>query len=193
MYNVILNILTDLILVTLLVLCAFEDARRKIIPNKYTVPAILIGVILMTMNNGFLGFKDSLIGFAFGFLIFLIPFVFGLMGAGDVKLMAAIGALKGFTFTVSALLASGLVGGIITIIYIVYKKQFVRTLVNMFGMIFRPISKSIYLKSGNITSKRIYDYFENKKLESSNLYIPYAIPIAIGTLGVLFINYFSII
>lgn len=193
MYNLVISILIDVVLVVFLILCSFEDARNKMIPNKYTIPALLAGFVLMTMNNGLDGLKNSFFGFLFGFLIFLIPFILGFMGAGDVKLMAAIGALKGLTFTTYALLATGLVGGIMVIIYAIYKKQMFKTIINMFGIIIKPLVKSIYLNTGNKLAGKLFNYFEKIKKEHGDLYIPYAIPIAVGTFGVLASNIFNLL
>src|SRR5690554_6275886 len=87
-----------ILLFLLLVMSVYHDYRTQKIPNKITVPAIVAGVVLSTTYYGFSGLKASLIGFLVGFLIFLIPFIMGGMGAGDVKLMAAIGAVMGVKF-----------------------------------------------------------------------------------------------
>lgn len=193
MYNSIINILVNVILIVFLLLCSYEDARNKKIPNKYTIPAIFVGLLLMSMDSGFDGFRNSFTGFILGFLIFFIPFIFGFMGAGDVKLMAAIGALKGFTFTAYSLLASSIAGGIMVIIYAIYKRQMLKTILNMFGLIIKPISKIIYLNTGNKRAEKIFNYFEKAKSEHTELYIPYAIPIAVGTLGVLANDIFNLL
>lgn len=193
MYNSVINILIDLILVALLLLCSFEDARNKIIPNKYTIPALLAGFVLMTMNNGLDGLRDSFLGFFLGFIVFFLPFVFGLMGAGDVKLMAAIGALKGFVFTTYSLLASGIAGGIMVIIYALYKRQLLKTIINMFGIIIKPIVRVIYINTGSKLAEKIHSYFEKARNEHKELYIPYAIPIAVGTIGVLASSIFNLL
>lgn len=185
MNSFIFNILINSILVVLLVLSSYEDARNKKIPNKYTIPALLAGFLLMTLDNGFEGLRNSFSGFALGFLIFFLPFIFGVMGAGDVKLMAAIGALKGFTFTAYSLLASSIAGAIMVIIYATYKRQMLKTILNMFGLIIKPVARNIYLNTGNKKAERIFHYFEKVKSEYKDLYIPYAIPIAVGTIGVL--------
>ncbi|KAF0091257.1 MAG: prepilin peptidase CpaA [Fusobacteria bacterium] len=189
----ILNIVVDLVLVILLLLCGFEDIKNKLIPNKYTIPALIAGFVLMTMNYGLDGLKNSFLGFLLGLFIFFLPFIFGLMGAGDVKLMAAIGALKGFAFTVYALFAIGIAGGIMVIIYAIYKKQMLKTIINMFGIILRPLAKMIYLNSSNKFAGKIYNFFEKVKQEHSELYIPYAIPITVGTIGVLVSSIFNLL
>lgn len=180
-----INISINVILVVILILSSYEDVRNKRIPNKYTIPAIVIGMVLMTINVGFDGLKDSLLGFLLGLFIFFIPFIFGAMGAGDVKLLAAIGALKGLMFTFYSIIASAIMGGVFVIIYIIYKRQFFNTFMNMFGILVRPICKSIYLNTGSLVSYRIFVFFENIKIKNTQLYIPYALPIAVGTLFVM--------
>jgi len=188
MFKFIIEVTINIVLVTLLILSSYNDIKFKIIPNKYTMPAILIGFILLTLKGGLTGLQESFSGFILGFLVFLIPVIIGFMGAGDLKLMAAIGSLKGFIFTFNSLVFSGIAGGIIVIIYAIYKKQLLQTLINMCGIIIKPLSKSIYLNSGNKTSKRIFEYFDVIKNKNPDLYIPYAIPISIGTILVLIGN-----
>ena len=189
MNNFILKIIIDVVLVCLLLACSYEDFKNKIIPNKYTIPAIVAGFVLMSINGGFNGLKDSVLGFLLGFFIFLLPFMFGAMGAGDVKLLAAIGALKGFTFTLYSFVAAGIAGGVMVVVYIIYKRQFIKTMINMFGIIIKPFAKVIYLNTGNKIAKKIFDFFEGVKQKSLELYIPYAIPIAIGAILVLIGSY----
>ena len=99
--------------------------------------------------------------------------------------MAAIGALKGLQFTISALLATALAGGVVVIIYMIYKKKMKTTLLRMFGLIIMPAAKYIYTHSGNSHARKAYDYFEKQKNDSVPIYIPYAVPISIGTFLVL--------
>lgn len=193
MYLKILEYATNSILIALLVLSCYKDIKNNTIPNKYTIPSLVLGLLLMTLQGGFSGLKDSLLGFLLGFGLFFIPFVFGLMGAGDLKLMAAIGALKGLAFTWNSIIYSGIAGGLVVVVYVIYKKRLLNTIVNMFGLIIRPFAKALYLNAGNKTAKRLYEYFEIKRIKYPELYIPYALPIAIGTLAVLFGGVFNLI
>ncbi|MBV1770150.1 MAG: A24 family peptidase, partial [Candidatus Desulforudis sp.] len=61
----------------------------------------------------------SLQGFPLGVAIFVIPFAMGGIGGGDVKLMGAIGALKGWAFTLEAALLTAVWGGVIALLAIV--------------------------------------------------------------------------
>lgn len=86
------------VLVAFLFICAYTDATQGKIYNKFTFPAMILGVILNTTFGGTAGLVWSLIGWAVGMGIQWVPFMLGLAKAGDVKLLAAVGALKGWAF-----------------------------------------------------------------------------------------------
>jgi prepilin peptidase CpaA len=102
-------------IITLVVvsIATYTDTRWRIIPNSLTIPAIIIGFGLHTLHSGWAGFTLSLVGLTFGALLFLLFFLVGGMGAGDVKLMGAIGALTGPVIAVSATLLTFLIGGLV--------------------------------------------------------------------------------
>ena len=113
--------LTNNILLLILVgLSGFFDAKVRRIPNKITFPAILFGLVIGLITGGWLGLFQSFIGLLVGLGIFFIPFGLGGMGAGDVKLMGAIGSLMGWNFSVWTALYSALIGGGMVVVYILY-------------------------------------------------------------------------
>jgi len=92
------------------------DLLRGRIPDYLTFPAMLLGLAVGAADQGWAGFLGSGLGLAMG-LGLLIPlhFIRGpggkpLVGGGDVKLMAAVGALGGWLFLLSAALLGGLIG-----------------------------------------------------------------------------------
>jgi len=85
-----------LLLIVLLVFSVRSDIEERRIPNKTTLPVILWGFASAGIFSGFNGILFSLGGFLVGLAVFLIPFSMGGMGAGDVKLMAAVGSLMGW-------------------------------------------------------------------------------------------------
>ena len=86
------------VLLALLAVCAYTDGREGKIYNKFTFPAMLLGVGLHLLFGGLEGLKWSLVGWGVGMGIQWVPFMLGLAKAGDVKLLAAVGALKGWAF-----------------------------------------------------------------------------------------------
>jgi prepilin peptidase CpaA len=86
-------------------------------------PAIIAAIIVNVSMNGLEGLKTSLIGFVVGMCILLIPYLMGGIGAGDVKLLAFIGTLKGSIFVLNTALYMALIGGAIALIIIIYSKE----------------------------------------------------------------------
>jgi prepilin peptidase CpaA len=92
------------------------DLRSRRIPNWLTVPALLLGLMLNLIVSGKDGGISALEGAALGFGL-LIPFyLMRVMGAGDVKLLAACGALLGPENLVAAAAAGAIVGGAISLV-----------------------------------------------------------------------------
>ena len=86
------------VLTVFLLVCAYTDATREKIYNKYTFPAMLAGLLLNGSFGGGRGLLWSASGLAFGMALQWIPYSLGLAKAGDVKLLMAVGALKGWAF-----------------------------------------------------------------------------------------------
>ena len=95
---------------------ARADVRTRKIPNTLTLPALLLGLAMHTALNGFEGTKSSLAGVALAGVVLLPGWRFRWMGAGDVKLMAAVGAWLAWPQALIAVLASLVMGGVIALV-----------------------------------------------------------------------------
>ena len=103
--------------VTVLVaLAARADVRSRTIPNRLTFPALLLGVAVHTAVSGAPGFISALAGLAVAGGVLMPGYLLRWMGAGDVKLMAAVGAWIGWPVSVTAVLASLVAGGILALV-----------------------------------------------------------------------------
>lgn len=104
---------------TLLVLCVatFTDLQSRRIPNWLVFPYWLAGIVVQGVLYGWHGVGQSLAGAGLAILIFGIFFLLGGMGAGDVKLCAALGAWVGPKQILFALIFTGLAGGVIVLIW----------------------------------------------------------------------------
>ncbi len=136
MLNIDLNVFIQLILygglIIILVISSVTDLYQRRIPNLVTYPTICIALATYSFIGGLNGFLFSLYGLSFGFVVFLIPYLMGGMGAGDVKLMGAVGAVLGFKQTIIALLFVAIAGGVIALGLIVYRRTFKQTLSRIF-------------------------------------------------------------
>ena len=85
----------------------YTDFRMQRIPNYLTVPAAIAGLVCSLLLPGSpTSWQDSLLGFGLGFAIFFLPFLLGGGGAGDLKLVAALGAWLGWFHLLLALAVS---------------------------------------------------------------------------------------
>jgi len=93
----------------------FTDLRSRRIPNWLVLPFFVAGVAVSGILHGWHGLGHSLEGAGFGFLLYGVLFFMGGMGAGDVKLAAAIGAWIGPLQLMYALVFTGLAGGLMAL------------------------------------------------------------------------------
>lgn len=178
-------LINNFVLVLLLILSMHYDVKERKIPNILTFPVILWAFLSSIFFNGVSGVIFSTTGFLVGMTVFFIPFAAGGMGAGDVKLMGAIGSLMGWAFVLKSALFTGVVGGIIAVGYSIYSGVFFSMLKSTVGIIMRPLTRIIYYSTGNTTILKINSYFEKIDHESEKKYIPYGLAIGIGTIMVL--------
>ncbi|MBA4358431.1 MAG: prepilin peptidase [Desulfovibrio sp.] len=94
-----------------LLVASVIDLRSQRIPNLLTIPAAMAALAYHFLVQGPQGLWFSLAGLGLGLGLMLAPFLFGVMGGGDVKLMAAVGAWVGPQTVLVAFLLTSLAGG----------------------------------------------------------------------------------
>jgi len=104
--------ISRLLLLSVLAIAAVTDIRGQRIPNLRTFPAMLLAFSYHGMTQGPDGLLFSLAGFGLGLGVMLVPYFAGVMGPGDVKLMAAVGAFLGASGAFNAFLLTSLFGGL---------------------------------------------------------------------------------
>jgi len=109
---------------------AVSDVKERRIPNLLTYPALVAGLLLQGALHGW---KGLLLGAGGGLLfggVFLLFYLVRAMGAGDVKLAAAIGSIVGPSATLQVMYATALAGGALAIFFMVLSGRIVETLRN---------------------------------------------------------------
>lgn len=102
--------------IVLTALATRVDFRTRKVPNLLTGPALLLGIGVHLALGGTSGALGALAGAVVAGLLLFPGWMLGWMGAGDVKLMAAVGAWLGFPLSVHAALAALVAGGVISLV-----------------------------------------------------------------------------
>jgi prepilin peptidase CpaA len=123
----VMSIPATLFLALLLMSATAFDLHQRRIPNALTFPMMMAGILYFSLSNGFHGFLFSAGGLLLG-LFFLLPIhLFGCMGAGDVKLMGAVGSFLGPQGVFEAFLYTAVAGGVYALIVLAGKGALSRT------------------------------------------------------------------
>src|SRR5712672_166512 len=109
---------------------AFTDVKARRIPNRLTYPAALLGLGLQTALHGWRGLLLSAAGGLLFGGVFMLFHIVRAMGAGDVKLAAALGCMAGLAASPRLMFATALAGGVLAMIFIIASGRIVETLQN---------------------------------------------------------------
>jgi prepilin peptidase CpaA len=103
--------------IVLVALATRADVQSRTIPNLLTGPALLLGILVHLGLGGMSGAGNAMLGAVVAGAILLPGWLMGFTGAGDVKLMAAVGAWlghpEGFIAAVATLIAGGLIAVVV--------------------------------------------------------------------------------
>src|ERR1700675_2653137 len=114
---------------------AVFDVRSRRIPNFVTLPAIAFGLLLHFAMGGWRQLATAAAGGLIGGLIFLVFYLAGGMGAGDVKLITAAGCIAGLPLIGHLLLWTALSGGMMAIGLALYRRRLGATLRNLCAIV----------------------------------------------------------
>jgi prepilin peptidase CpaA len=114
----------DLALILLLFLASAFDLHQRRIPNRLLAVGLLISLVLhLGSGNPAALLTTYLAGFALGLLMFLPLYLLGGMAAGDVKLMATVGAFLGPSLAFQSSLATYCAGGVMALLIVLFKRR----------------------------------------------------------------------
>ncbi len=121
---------TDIVVAIVVLVAAFTDLRSRKIPNWLTLTGICTGLLVNGLVSGWAGLATSAEGLLLGFGAYFVLYALRAMGAGDVKLMAAVGAIVGPSHWILVFIASAAAGGIMALVLMVWKGRVKQTLWN---------------------------------------------------------------
>jgi prepilin peptidase CpaA len=156
-----------------LVVAAVIDGWKLKVPNWITFPLVLSGWAYSAVYFGWAGLGWSLVGTAVGLGLLLPAYAIGGMGAGDVKLLAGVGAWIWGTATLYAFCASALIGGVIAVAMVLWRHDW------------RHHLSQFWTITNEILTVRDPDALSAiaAQRKSTMLLLPYGIPIALGSIA----------
>ena len=164
------------LLSAILIVAAVIDGWILKVPNWLTVPLVVAGWMASAYCGGFAGLAWSMAGTLVGLALLLPAYAIGGMGAGDVKLMAGIGAWIGATATFYAFCVTSVIGGVIALAMVLYRRRWHHHLLQFFCI----VDEILVIRSPDALSAIA------AQRKSTMLLLPYGIPIALGTIAYFF-------
>lgn len=149
------------------------DIRERRLPNALTFPGIAAGLLLHLAVYGFEGFLSSFTAMLVCGIVFLLFLLVGGVGAGDLKLMMAVGALSGLHYVSSELVLTALAGGVGAVIYALKRGHLKKLISNCFVLLGHH-------KNNGFKSHPVLNV-DNPEM----LRMPYGVFIALGAFGAL--------
>lgn len=160
-----------------LVLAAVIDGLKLKVPNWITFPMIISGWIYSaTCISGYPWYEGLMYSFAgtvVGLALLLPAYAIGGMGAGDVKLLAGVGAWVWSKDTMYAFAVSAIIGGIIAVLMVVLRKSWFKHQTQFWMICNEILTVKDPEKLATIAAER----------KPTMMLLPYGIPIAIGTIA----------
>jgi len=145
------------------------DLRDRRIPNRLTLSGIIFGLLLHFSIDGWRGLERSASAGLIAGVIFLIFWLAGGMGAGDVKLITAVACIAGLTHVAWLLILTALAGGVMAIGFALWRGRLKETIMNLGALAvhhrFEGMKPHPHLNVGNAQTLRL----------------PYALAIAAGS------------
>lgn len=165
-----------------LVAAVWQDLRDRRIPNGVIVSGMVFGMCWHVLVPGGLGPLPALAGLMLGLALFLPLYLMRAMGAGDVKLMAMVGVFLGPVDVLGAVLGTFLAGGVIAVLVAARAGG---------GRLW--IKKNRFPPPEGASRRFVIKPSLAGEIHDPALRLPYALAIALGTLGYLGWRYFSLV
>ncbi|GMU80566.1 MAG: hypothetical protein AMXMBFR47_04370 [Planctomycetota bacterium] len=173
--------LTLAILIPGILYASWIDFAERRVPNWLNAALALAGLGAQFAFGGWNGLGVAMLGLLVGFGVLIVPWMMHGMGAGDVKLMAAIGAWLGPWLTLLSFGAGAIIGGVAAIIMILSTGRAAYAVVNL---------QTIMTKMKKFDTA-FGEYGGAKTFGTTSQLLPYGVPLTAGTICVLMTYYFG--
>jgi prepilin peptidase CpaA len=153
---------------------SFFDVKSRRIPNFVTAPALLFGLMMHLILGGWSQFFSSLAAGLICGLVFLVFYLAGGMGAGDVKLIIAVGCIAGLSHVPYLLVLTAISGGVMAVGLALLRGRLQQTVMN------------VAVLTSHHTREGLRPHPELNISNAQTLRLPYALAIAGGSILTLY-------
>jgi prepilin peptidase CpaA len=170
------TVATGIVTLAFILLCMIWDIRSRRIPNWLSGGMMLGGVAINFVSFGPAGVYASLTGLLVLLAVLLPPFALGGIGGGDVKMMAALGALLGPLRALTALIIGSILGGVVMVAHLARR-----------GRLREKLAATRHLCSAAVSARSIAPL----KLSSDGpdvVLLPYSVPLGVGAIAVMLLS-----
>ena len=179
------DLLATILLTVTVILVAFFDLRERRIPNNIVFPAALTGLVLNGLR-GWAGLWFGGKGLLVGFGLLFIPYLFRVMGAGDVKFLAAIGSFVGVSGVVRVLLLGLLIYPLLAMVFMIQQRK-VKLTIRRFGILTSRFF-GVLIPQFRLYAERL-KAFDDEEIDSATS--PFGLTISVGTLIALYTTFLA--
>jgi prepilin peptidase CpaA len=172
----------QILLGILVAIAAIFDIRYRRIPNWLVLAGLIVGLAWNVYTSGWSGLLRASEGLGLGFVLYFPLYMLRARGAGDVKLLSAVGAVTGPGNCLWIFLLTAILGGIIALILLLFRGRVRQTFFNV-GWIIRDL---LHLQAPWRSSEEL-DVTTNKGLR-----LPHGAMIAVGALAFIFITKYGV-
>ncbi len=166
---------TAALLTPAVIYAAWIDYKEHRVPNWLTASIAVAGLAAQTVLGGWVGLGLGLGGLLVGFGVLIVPWAMHGMGAGDVKLMAGIGAWFGPYMTLVAFGLGAILGGVIAVGMILWARKGSQAAANLAVIGYKITHRDTFFST----------FGSAKGFGATSQLLPYGVPLTIGSLVVL--------
>lgn len=160
---------------------SWVDYSQKRVPNWLNAALATSGLITQAAFFGWMGLGTSVLGLLVGLGVLILPWLFHGMGAGDVKLMAAVGAWLGPWLTLLSFVVGALLAGVVAMVMILATGRAIHAYFNL---------QTILAKLRRLDTA-FSEVGGAQTFGDTSQLLPYGVPLTAGTIGVLLTYYFG--
>jgi prepilin peptidase CpaA len=172
----------QILLGILVAIAAIFDIRYRRIPNWLVLAGVIVGVAWNVYASGWSGLLRGAEGLGLGFILYFPLYLIRARGAGDVKLLAAVGAVTGPGNCLWIFLLTAVLGGIIALVLLLFRGRVRKTFFNVAWI----IQDLLHFRAPYRSSDEL-DVTTNKGLR-----LPHGAMIAVGTLAFIYMARYQV-